>query len=759
MAFTESEVLAGYAVPSLQQMVKQRQIAPKSQAKQSLVSLLAADLYHADRIDKAVADLAPVERRLLDALILLGGEAPTGLLHRILLGEGLIVEPKREGPWYASGDHKGSPWKRGSQKFEDVVSRLGVLGLVFTGSSPNSTIVDLSAPGTRLFIPEGILARLPRVDVPPVVSAEPSEVAAGDVALVPRDLYLLLGFAESTPLALTTRGQIVKRSLVAIDGTLRVSENAAAARSEDDLPRFSLLRALAEDLGLLAVRNNTLVAEEGNSDEFLGRAPGERLTALYRRYRATDRWCELAFVDGLAITRRSGAGRGAPPPIIAARERVIAEIASLPSGEWIPLAHLIDRLKRTAYEFLIPRPRLPYVEDHYYYTNPYAGENPLGWIFNGILEPTGWEQVEGRLIRRVVDVLHWLGLVDLGIRNSQPTDFRINAFGVRLFRGEAVSIELPPPRVVVQPNYQIFAFEPIDEAVLHQIDRIAERVRTESAIEYRLTQAAVYRAQQRGVTADEILDRLQGLSAVPLPQNVRRTVEEWGERHERIVVRRGVGLLRTTDKGVLDELAADPRVGPLLGRRVGRTTALVPIAHLETVYRALLDAQRLPALSEGVGVPPGPQVTVAATGEITFRSRLPNLFVLRELRAFAEETEGKYRLSRDSLRRAARSGLSAEEIIVTIENLQGERLSSETADLIRRWAKNWGTGVLAEAMLLQVETPEILESLLAVSEVRRHLQPIPGAPTLAIVRPDSIDRLRPLLAERGMELTDRFRTS
>lgn len=759
MALTESAVLERYSFAALQQMAKQRNLDVKGESKPSLVSRLASTLYRPDRVQAALADLTPVERRLLDNLVLLGGEAPTGLIYRGLQSEGMIAEPKRAGTYGSLRDQRGSPWQRGSNRFADVVSRLGVLGLVFSEFSTTNNVAELSAPGPRLYIPERILAQLPRVDIPPVVSAEPPSVSLGDVSLLPRDVYLLLGFAENAPLSLTIKGQIVKRSLVAIDGALRVSENAAAARSEDDLPRFSLLRALAEDLGLLAVRNSTLVADEKRAGEFLERPPGDRLAALFQRYRETERWCELNFANDLAINRRSGAGRNAPPPVVAARERVIAELADLPAGAWIPRDHLIDRLKRKAYELLIPRPRLDYREDYAYYINPYAGENPLGWSFNGVQEATGWEMVEGRLIGRVVDALHWLGLVDLGLRDGPPTEFRINAMGARLLRGEAVTIEVPPPRVVVQPNYQIFAFEPIDEAVLHDLDQIAERVRTETAIEYRLSQAAVYRAQQRGMTSDEILERLERLSAVPLPQNVRRTVEEWGARHERIVIRRGVGLLQTIDQAALDALFANPEISSRLTRRLGPTSALVSVNQLEKVYRALLDLQRLPALGEGNRVPPGSHLTVDSKGQISFRTRLPNLFVLREVRAFAEEAKGHYQMTRESLRRAARSGRTADEIVATIEELQGKPLPTETAALIRRWAKNWGTGALARATLLQVETPEILESLLALPEVRRHVQPIPDAPTLALVRPESVETLRPLLADRGMELTDRIRTS
>lgn len=750
-------LLEHYSAPSLQQMLKEREIAAKSQSKPALVKLLSAELYRAERVQAKLADLAPVERLLLDRLILLGGDAPTGLLRRVLASEGLIDESPGQVLFRSSASQRGTPWTSGSRKFEDVVARLGVLGLVFSGPI-EGPVADLGSPGLRLLIPEGILRHLPRVEIPLVVVAEAPEVAEGVPGLFSRDTYILLGFTRTTPLALTTRGQVVKRSLVAIDGALRVSENAAAARSEDDLPRFSLLRALAEDLGILALRNNTLVSGE-EAEAFLKLSPGDRMAELYRRYQESDRWCELTFVEKLGITRRSGVGRAAPPPIVAARRRVIAEVAGLPPGQWIPLAHLVDRLKQQAYEFLIPRPRIQGNDSYpiYYVTNPYAGENPLGWVFANVEEATGWDVVEAGLIRRVIDALHWLGLLDLGLREGRPADFRINPLGARLLHGEGVTIELPPPRVVVQPNYQIFAFEPIDEAVLYRLDGFAERVRTESAVEYRLTKASVYRAQHQGLTTTEILGWLERLSSVPLPQNVRRTVEEWGAQHERIVVRRGVGLLHAVDAVVLDSLYEHPTVGPLLGRRVALTAAVVPVANLEAVYRALLANQRLPSLGEGTGVPPGSQITVDRAGKVSFHRRLPNLFVLREVRSFAEEATGGYQLTSASLRQAARNGLSADEIIAKIEKLQNNALSAEAAELIRRWAKNWGTGALAPALLLQVETPEILRDLFAVPEIRRLLQPIPGVPTLALVRPESADTLRALLAAQGMELAGQIR--
>src|SRR5690242_9225592 len=120
MALTESAVLERYSFAALQQMAKQRNLDVKGESKPSLVSRLASTLYRPDRVQAALADLTPVERRLLDNLVLLGGEAPTGLIYRGLQSEGMIAEPKRTGTYGSVRDQRGSPWQRGSNRFADV---------------------------------------------------------------------------------------------------------------------------------------------------------------------------------------------------------------------------------------------------------------------------------------------------------------------------------------------------------------------------------------------------------------------------------------------------------------------------------------------------------------------------------------------------------------------------------------------------------------------------------------------------------------
>jgi hypothetical protein len=97
---------------------------------------------------------------------------------------------------------------------------------------------------------------------------------------------------------------------------------------------------------------------------------------------------------------------------------------------------------------------------------------------------------------------------------------------------------------------------------------------------------------------------------------------------------------------------------------------------------------------------------------------------------------------------------TAEEIIATLERLQAGPLPEEVRALVRRWAKEWGRGAIAQVALLQVENEEIMRGLLEDSDLRRHLQAVPGNPVLATIPPEDVSYVRALLKERGMELGD-----
>src|SRR5439155_4777744 len=87
--------------------------------------------------------------------------------------------------------------------------------------------------------------------------------------------------------------------------------------------------------------------------------------------------------------------------------------------------------------------------------------------------------------------LHWLGVVDIGQAGTGGAAIRVTADGARLLRDQPLPTTASAPHIVVQPNFQIFAFEPTDESVLFTLDQLADRVRAEQVVEYQLSRDSV----------------------------------------------------------------------------------------------------------------------------------------------------------------------------------------------------------------------------------------------------------------------------
>lgn len=761
-----TDLLRAYDHKALIQMAEAHGIDDAGKSRDALVKLVGKRLADPNAIATALEGLKQLERTLLDHLILAGGEAMISVIRAQLLAEGWIERSDRGGTQNVglAPVRVGKP-----SKLAESITRLGTLGLVFNWSAGQRNVHSLGTLGQYLFIPQAILQHLPPVDLPIERIDPPPRVETATPDAFQRDLYHLLSAAQKQPIPLTVKGLIPKRTLVQIDESLRVPEGASKVKSEAELGRLPLLRAVAEQLGLVTAGAQGLQLGDA-APAFLTLTRGERERKVYEAYRETQGWSELSRLKDILVSPKD---RLRAPGIVAARKRVLEEIAVLPAGEWIRVDHFVDRMRKRAFEFLLPRDW--YARNYAYYgyvPDPYEGYNALGLSFvpaPGGADEATWETVEAAVIRVVItEALHWLGLVDLGwTPDDAARAFRVTGAGAAILAGGTPATVVQNPHVVIQPNFQIFAFEPTGEDVLFALDRIAERVRSEQVVEYHLTRESIYAAQRHGMEMADILGFLQQISSVPMPQNVQRTLEEWGAQMERIVVRRHVSLLHAIDEGTLDTLYADPELRGLLGRRLTPTAALVPTKDLNAVASRVLSGEGiggpiLPALSEGDDAMRARTITVDAAGRIAFQQPLPSIYVRAALRPFAEEDEGAMRLTPGSLQRAANTPdgrgqtHSADAILDRLAQMSVTSLPDEVTSLVRRWARAWGRGALAEVVLLRVENEATMKDLQADDEIGPYLQSIPGAPTLAAVHPEHAEMVRGVLLERGMDLDDRI---
>ncbi len=123
----------------------------------------------------------------------------------------------------------------------------------------------------------------------------------------------------------------------------------------------------------------------------------------------------------------------------------------------------------------------------------------------------------------------------------------------------------------------MLALGPVPLRTLAGLEQFAAREKIdESVITYRLTRDHVYQALQRGETIDGIITYLQEATDQPVPQNIVRSLQAWGQQFERIVIRRAVQILQVDQADVLEQLLADPELAPRLHALGERTAWFLP---------------------------------------------------------------------------------------------------------------------------------------------------------------------------------------
>jgi hypothetical protein len=173
--------------------------------------------------------------------------------------------------------------------------------------------------------------------------------------------------------------------------------------------------------------------------------------------------------------------------------------------------------------------------------------------------------VEGRqLVGTVTGALHWLGLIDLGMRDGRAACFCVSPLGAALLGSGPPPAPAPDEPLVLQPNFEVLVPAYASPYARFQLGRIAERVDgaglAELAAErYRLTKRSLQAALDAGIALDDLLRFLREQSGRELPQNVAATLREWASQHGRLAMRRAI-LLEAEDAALLAQIRHDRRI-------------------------------------------------------------------------------------------------------------------------------------------------------------------------------------------------------
>ena len=392
-----------------------------------------------------------------------------------------------------------------------------------------------------------------------------------------RDLYLYWRAArEIGELTLTSRGFLARSTLRRLRAQWPLSHDD---RAEADDPRFYYLRRLLERLGLLRVSSESsgattiaesrrlVAAESATMARYLAHPLAERLRICARLWVAGGWW-----PDGKPSGDASTLHTPAQPRIALARRRLIEMLAALEPGSSVDI------------------PGVATTADH--------APRIIGATATR-RKPRGIAEERNETMRAaLVGPLQWMGLVVKGEDSASGERRLVVSCGMLALRNEPDDALTPetPGRVVIQPNMDIVAYQPLTAPTLFTLDSCASRGALERVAHYRLTKDDMTRAQQSGWSEDEIVRRLEALSGSPLPGNIRVRLADWARAASRIRLTPQATLLTTATPALLDALLADRNARGWVVRRLGPTMALVEAPQLEAVRRWLLAHGELPAV-------------------------------------------------------------------------------------------------------------------------------------------------------------------
>ena len=777
------DLLGLYSSGALSSMASYHGLAKHGpKAKPQTIAELCKVLVERDRIQRTWKDLSPAERATVEAILQRGGKALTGTLRAMLTQKGLVNKAATAGP---DSIFMKPPNARAenSRRFEDVVARLTLRGLIFAADdlttrypgSNNAELIkrDLEQPVTRVYIPEPIRRHLPQ-PAPLTTAAAPVKVAAqqeSSARTFQRDLYLYWSFVRGQPLALTSKDEPHKSQLKEVNATLLTRAELGKGEGEIDHPRLRFVRLLLEALSLFESRADSQVSVSEDT-QFFALAPAERVRKSFETWRDKPFFSELLLLPrGARPARFEPSMLDGTDEVLNARRTVLETVEDLAGGgDWVAFDRLLEQIRERDYEFLLRRPSAPvnsYAMNYYRVQHPYtAATNRLGLDFPNILtDEDGWDKVEANFIRGVVlGPLAWMGLADLGWtdeakRREVPAAFRLTQLGRWLLgRGPEPVIPAAGGRVIVQPNLHVIALDPVNDATLVTLDRFAERLSAERAVEYQLTRESVYAGQQQGWDTARIQEFLRQQTGAELPGNVARSLDEWQAQHERIVIHAHVALVHGT-AGALDAVMHDPGSAPLVVSRPGaEVLRLVNAAAIPAMMQVLGAHGILPLRSDGSPATPN-AVEAAETGEVRLLARRPSLFLHGHLAVLADPAgEGRYQISAATVARAVRAGLSAPDVMERLQAVHRGPVPEGLTRRVRAWAKHYGEAAVDDVVLLQVRDAATLDELMADPEIAPLLRPFKPAPkkALARVQPADVEKLRALLAERGVGLKDQL---
>jgi hypothetical protein len=295
--------------------------------------------------------------------------------------------------------------------------------------------------------------------------------------------------------------------------------------------------------------------------------------------------------------------------------------------------------------------------------------------------------------------------------------------------------------VTVQPNHEVVAYlDGADPGAAATLAHLAQRASAARGLvqTYSLSRASVYRAQESGLSIEEIRAFFAEHSRTALPDNVARSLQEWARGRDALSLGSNVilGLFPPAEENLFAERPQARRISP--GAVVLDAKEAASVRHIKHSHDGRL---------------PLPCWSVAEDGRVAVQPQA-NALAQARLTQFAEADEVGWRITAASVRRAFDRGTSLEQIRGWLKAHVVPPMPLLIAVALQNWVRP-SPAFLGDVLLLQVPR----EHAVAVLASQRFEPLVLGhvPPDTFVVRAEKRAELKRLLTELGFALDACYR--
>ncbi|MCA1900363.1 MAG: helicase-associated domain-containing protein [Chloroflexi bacterium] len=380
-----------------------------------------------------------------------------------------------------------------------------------------------------------------------------SEKGAREFAYLPEDLRKLLP-AESAqektaePLGrpatpLEKAFEIPASDRILDDATTLL---AALRMGTPPLPPDPALTALLTTAGIL--KKGVPQAEKVKT--FLEAPRAAALDALVEAWKSSETFDELRLIPSLIC---EGEWKNQPQ---AARRFLLNLVNAIPKNKWWSVPAFVRAVKEKYPDF--QRPAGDY--DSWFIKRATDGQYLHGFAY--------WDQVDGALIKRFIQTLHWLGLADLAAPEAER---EAAAFRVAPAKVEPSALN---EKIAIGSDGKIVMSRFFSRAARYQISRFCEWEESKTdEYQYRVTARSLARAQEQGLQAGQLLALLVKHAKSAVPPALAKALKQWEARGAEAQIK-NLLVLRVARPEILDELRKS-KAGKFLGELLSPTAVVV----------------------------------------------------------------------------------------------------------------------------------------------------------------------------------------